>query len=108
MIGPRELAAFKPGAYLVDISRGGVVEPAALIQALQDKRLAGAALDVFTEEPLPPSSPFWKLPNVILTPHVSGSSRSYNERAVTLFIENINRYLLGLPLYNRYDPGKGY
>jgi phosphoglycerate dehydrogenase-like enzyme len=108
LIGPRELAMVKPGAYLIDISRGGIVEPAALMQALQEKRLAGAALDVFTEEPLPATSPLWKLPNVIITPHVSGSSRDYNQRAVSLFIENINRYLLGLPLYNRYDPGKGY
>ena len=86
----------------------GVVDQAALVAALQERRLAGAALDVFPEEPLPPASPLWGLPNVMVTPHISGSSLYYNERAVTLFAENLNRYLSGLPLYNRFDPGKGY
>ncbi len=108
LIGPQEFQAMKPGAYLVNFSRGGIVDYPALLGALQERRLAGAALDVFPEEPLPSSSPFWKLPNVLITPHISGISPNYNERAVNLFIENLNRFLVGLPLYNRFDPQKGY
>ena len=108
MIGAKEIAAMKPTAYLVDISRGGVVDLAALVAALRDRKIAGAALDVFPEEPLPPESPLWKLPNVILTPHIAGFSAHYDERAVALFIENMNRYQAGLPLYNRVDLSRGY
>ena len=102
------LEVVKPTAFVIDLSRGGIVNQAALIAALQEHRLAGAALDVFTEEPLPPTSPLWSMPNVIITPHLSGVSPHYDERAVTLFGENLNRYLVGLPLYNRFDPQKGY
>jgi phosphoglycerate dehydrogenase-like enzyme len=108
LIGAAELAALKPGAALVDFSHGGVVDQAALIQALQDRRLSGAALDVFPEEPLPANSPLWKMSNVIISPHIAGNSPSYNERAVELFAENLHRFLAGLPLYNRFDPQKGY
>lgn len=108
IIAEAELAAMKPGAYLVDVSRGGIVNPAALLPVLQEKRIAGAALDVFVEEPLPPSSPFWKLPNVIITPHVSGISASYAQRAMDLFTDNFRRYLSGGLLLNRYDPDLGY
>ncbi len=108
LIGTEALAAVKPTAYLIDISRGGVIDHAALVTALQERRLAGAALDVFPEEPLPPTSPLWRMPNVIVTPHISGSSLYYNERAVTLFAENLNRYLNGQPLFNRFDPAAGY
>ena len=108
MIGERVLGRMKPGAYLVDLSRGGVVDHGALIQALQEKRLAGAALDVYPVEPLPESSPLWELPNVILTPHIAGASAHYYERAMELFVENFKRYLAGQPLLNRYDPQRGY
>lgn len=108
LIGVEALAAMKPSAYLIDISRGGIVDQAALVQALQEHRLAGAALDVFPEEPLPPSSPLWRMPNVIVTPHIAGISTYYGDRALALFSENINRYLVGLPLYNQFDPKKGY
>lgn len=108
LIGVQELAAMKPTAYLVDLSRGGVVDHAALIDALREHRIAGAALDVFPEEPLPADNPLWKLPNVILTPHIAGFSAHYDERAVTLFIENLKRYLEGLPLYNQIDLQRGY
>ena len=108
LISGEQLASVKPTAYLVDISRGGIVDHAALIPALQERRLAGAALDVFPEEPLPPTSPLWHMPNVIISPHISGVSLHYNERAVALFAENLNRYLTGLPLYNRYDTSAGY
>jgi phosphoglycerate dehydrogenase-like enzyme len=108
MIGEAELAAMKPGAFLIDVSRGGIVNPGPLLGALQDKRLAGAALDVFAEEPLPPNSPFWKLPNVIVSPHISGISAQYPQRAIALFVENLKRYLAGTPLYNLYNPDIGY
>lgn len=108
IIGAEELAALKPSAYLVDISRGGVIDPAALLVALRDRKIAGAAIDVFPEEPLPPENPLWKLPNVIITPHISGNTPYYDQRSVMLFAENLHRYLAGLPLYNRYDLEKGY
>ncbi len=108
LIGAEELAAMKPGAYLVDACRGNVVDQAALLTALQERQIAGAALDVFTEEPLPPASPFWKLPNVIITPHISGISPVYDERAMALFSENLKRYLSGEKLLNKFNPEPGY
>jgi phosphoglycerate dehydrogenase-like enzyme len=108
MIGVNEIAALKPTAFLVDVSRGGIVNHNALISALKEHKIAGAALDVYPEEPLPADNPLWKLPNVILTPHISGNTSHYNERAVELFAENLRRYLNGLPLYNIIDLGRGY
>lgn len=108
LINAEALEAMKSSAYLVDVSRGGVVDQNALYAALKDRRLAGAALDVYSEEPLPADNPLWKLPNVILTPHIAGNTVNYDERAVDLFAENLHRYLAGLPLYNRFDPGLGY
>mgnify|MGYP001027530282 FL=1 len=108
LIGAEELAVLKPGAALVDISRGGIVDHNALIPLLRDRRLAGAALDVFPIEPLPADSPLWKLPNVIITPHVAGFSQHYDQRAADLFAENLHRYLAGLPLYNRLQLEFGY
>ena len=108
MIGAQELAVMKPTAYLVALARGGVIDQSALLAVLQDRRIAGAALDVFVEEPLPSSSPFWKMPNVIVSPHIAGMSTHYNRRALDLFIENLKRYLAGAPLLNRFDPQKGY
>jgi phosphoglycerate dehydrogenase-like enzyme len=102
------LAAMKPSAYLIDIGRGGVVDPNALLDVLQNRRIAGAALDVFSEEPLPPASPFWRLPNVIISPHIGGISQLYKERAMKLFSANLQRYLSGMPLLNRFDPNTGY
>jgi phosphoglycerate dehydrogenase-like enzyme len=108
LIGEEELQALKPSAYIIDLSRGGIIDHSALIPALKEKRIAGVALDVFPEEPLPPENPLWKLPNVILTPHISGSTAHYDERAVELFAENLHRYLAGLPLFNRVDVERGY
>ncbi|MGE5124243.1 MAG: D-2-hydroxyacid dehydrogenase, partial [Acidobacteriaceae bacterium] len=108
LLGMKELAAFKPEAYLVDISRGGIVDHNHLIPLLKERKIAGAALDVYPVEPLPADSPLWKLPNVILTPHVAGFSPHYDERAVALFTHNLRRYLEELPLYNRLDPELGY
>ena len=108
MIGAEQLAALKPSAYLVDASRGGVVNHDALIEALNENRLAGAALDVFDEEPLPTDHPLWDIPNVIITPHIAGFSAQFNQRANALFIENLKRYLAGEPLLNPIDLEKGY
>jgi phosphoglycerate dehydrogenase-like enzyme len=108
LLNAKTFEACKTGAYLIDVSRGGIVEHTALMDALKSGKLAGAALDVFPEEPLPASSPLWQLPNVIITPHISGSSPSYNQRAVDLFSENLHRYLGGLPLYNLFNLERGY
>ena len=103
MVGSKELATCKPGAYLVDISRGEIVDHNALIPLLREHKIAGAALDVFPTEPLPADSPLWKLPNVIITPHIAGFSPHYDERAAELFAQNLQRYVEKLPLYNRMD-----
>lgn len=108
MFGAEEIAALKPTAYLVDISRGGILDHTSLVTALRDKKIGGAALDVFPEEPLPADHPLWKFPNVIITPHISGISSHYDERAVQLFAENLQRYLAGLTLYNRFNLERGY
>lgn len=108
LIGAAELAAMKPTAFLVYMARGSIIDQGALLTVLQERRIAGAALDVFNEEPLPPNSPFWKLPNVIVTPHVAGMSVHYNRRAVDLFSENLKRYLTGAPLLNRFTFERGY
>ncbi len=108
IINSDTLAALKPGAYLVDVSRGGIVDANSIIEALKSGQLAGAALDVFPEEPLPLNSPLWQMPGIIISPHVSGGSQLYNERATTLFSENMHRYIAGIPLYNLYIPSRGY
>lgn len=102
------LEAIKPGAFLIDVGRGGVLEAAALLNALQEKRLAAAALDVFGEEPLPANSPFWKQPNLLISPHIAGISSHYDGRAAQLFAENLKHFLDGDPLFNVYDPQRGY
>lgn len=108
LIGANELAAMKPTAFLINLARGGVVEQAALVTALQERKIAGAGLDVFAEEPLPQTNPLWKLPNVILSPHIAGMSVHYNERAIDVFVENLKRYLAGTALLNRFDLEQGY
>lgn len=108
LIGEEELRSMKPGAFLVHVSRGGVVNEKALLQVLTEKHLAGAAVDVFSQEPLPPENPLWKAPNLILTPHVSGFSPKYKERAGIMFAENLKRYLRADPLLNEYQPERHY
>jgi len=108
MIGPEVFKRMKATAYLIDISRGEVVDQAALIDALREQRLAGAALDVYPVEPLPEDSPLWEMPNVLLSPHVAGASGAYFERATAVFAENLRRYLADQPLLNRFDPRRGY
>jgi len=108
LIGEAQLAVMKQPAFLVDVSRGGVINHAELIPALAEGQIAGAALDVYPEEPLPEDNPLWKMPNVILTPHIAGVSQEYNCRAVDLFAENLKRYLDGEQLMNLIDVQRGY
>jgi len=108
LIGARELALMKPGACLINVARGPIVQEAALVEALRAGRLRGAALDVFEQEPLPQESPLWELEQVILTPHVSGAAPDYYDRALPLFCENLRRFQAGLPLLNVVDKDQGY
>jgi phosphoglycerate dehydrogenase-like enzyme len=108
MIGRKELACMKESAILVNVARGGVVDEKALVDALAKKKIAGAGLDVFEEEPLSPKSKLWDLENVILTPHVGGSRQDYYQRVGGIFRINLNRYLSGKPLLNLYDKKLGY
>jgi len=102
------LNAMKKSAVLINVARGAVVDEAALITALSSKKIAGAALDVFKEEPLPNTSPLWNLDNVIITPHISGNSARYHEKAAALFAENLQRYMENKPLLNRLVRKRGY
>jgi phosphoglycerate dehydrogenase-like enzyme len=108
MIGAAALAAMKPSAYFVNVGRGATVDEAALARALADGRLAGAAVDVFAEEPPPAGHPLYALDNVIVSPHVSGFMPSYDDRCTDLFAENLRRYLAGAPLLNLVDRARGY
>jgi phosphoglycerate dehydrogenase-like enzyme len=108
MIGARQLELMRADAYLVNVARGSVVDEDALVAALQRGAIAGAGLDVFQEEPLPSPHPLWSLPNVVLTPHVSGVTPQYFERTLALFVENLARYLEGKPLRNTVRQELGY
>jgi len=100
--------AMKSTGFLVNIARGGICKEAALVEALREKQIAGAALDVFEREPLPPDHPLWHLPNVFISPHSAGLTPHYDERAAVVFEENLHRYLVGEPLYNVVDKMLGY
>jgi len=102
------LRAMKPSALLVNIGRGALVDEAALAHALREGWIAGAALDVFEQEPLPADSPLWKMENAIISPHIAGFTPHYDERAAALFAENLRRYLAGEPLLNQVERGRGY
>ncbi len=108
LIGAAELARMKPGARLVNVGRGALVDQDALIAALREGRLAGAALDVMQDEPLPVDSPLWDMPGVILTPHVSGLGPRYWERATDVFAANLQRWLAGRTLHGVVDKHAGY
>jgi phosphoglycerate dehydrogenase-like enzyme len=108
LIGEKELRLMKPSAFLVNIARGPVIVEQALIEALRTGVIAGAALDVFEQEPLPADSPLWEMDNVIVTPHISGGTEIYNARATAIFTDNLRRYLSGAPLRNVVDPSRGY
>lgn len=102
------IRAMKPGAVVIDISRGGVTDQTALAEALLDGHLGGAALDVFETEPLPKASPLWALDNVILTPHCSSVYDGWDLKSVAMFSKNLTRYRQGKPLNNVVDPARGY
>lgn len=103
LIDAAALAAMKPGAVLINVARGAVVEEAALIDALRRGHLGGAALDVLAVEPPPPDHPLWTMPNVLLSPHSASTVAAENERLTALFCENLRRYLEGAPLLNVFD-----
>lgn len=109
MIGAAELAAMKPGAWLINIARGDMVDQAALIDALNRRRIGGAFLDVTDPEPLPADHPLWAAPNVLHSMHLSGrSTRRMFQRAAALFVENANAFVAGRPLRNVVDLDAGY
>jgi phosphoglycerate dehydrogenase-like enzyme len=108
MVGARGLALLPRGSVVVNVSRGGIVDEGALVDALRAGRLRGAALDVFSTEPLPPSSPLWDLPNALLLPHVSGTSHRFWRRETDLIVANLRRYLAGERLLNTVDKRAGY
>jgi len=108
IIGMDELGAMKKTAYLVAVGRGGQVDEAALASALREKRITGAALDVFESEPLPKESPLWEVPNLVITPHIAGNTARYPELVFELFSANLKRYLKGDRLFNTFDAEKGY
>ncbi len=108
LIGEDELRIMRSNAYLVNIARGRVIDEQALIQALREGWIAGAGLDVTEEEPLPSESPLYSMPNVILTPHISGNSAHYDTRLAALFADNLKRYRSGQKLQNQYEPSRGY
>lgn len=107
-IGAREVAVMKPGAYIVNIGRGEVIDESALTAALGAGKIGGAGLDVFEKEPLPKESALWDIEGVILTPHMSGANRGYMDKACELFADNLRRFAAGQPLLNLVDPQLGY
>ena len=108
LMSTEQFAVMKTGAFLVNVSRGPVVDTNALIEAAKSGKLGGAVLDVFEEEPLPAESPLWDAPNVVITPHIAGVSKRSMDALVDLFVANISRYLKGQELYNLIDPEQGY
>ena len=108
MFGEKELDRMKPTAYLVNASRGKIIKEDELIEALRERRIAGAALDTFSVEPLPEDSPLWSMQNVILTPHVAGLTPRYMERLTDLFCDGLRRFMNNEPLINVVDKSRGY
>lgn len=108
LIGPEAFAALKPGAYLINVSRGRVVQETALLEALASGRLSGAYLDAHAQEPLPDDHPFWDAPGVTIIPHDSHSSPYIGDNIVQLFCDNLRRYSAGEPLRNVVDRARGY
>jgi phosphoglycerate dehydrogenase-like enzyme len=108
LIGARELSLMKPSAYLINVGRGASIDEPALAEALAARRIAGAGVDVFAQEPPPAGHPFYGLDNVIVSPHVSGFLPSYDDKCTDLFAENLRRHLAGAPLLNLVDRVHGY
>jgi phosphoglycerate dehydrogenase-like enzyme len=108
MIDAAALARMRPSARLINVGRGGLVVEKALVDALSEGRIAGAALDVFATEPLPESSPLWTLPNVLISPHMAGDTVGWHDELAELFLDNLGRYRDGRPLVNVVDKKLGY
>ena len=108
MIGREQLADMKSDAYLINVGRGSLIDEAALLEVLQQRKIGGAALDVFDQEPLPPDSPLWDLDNLLITPHTAGMTARLWQRHYSLFSENLRRYLSGQPLLALVDKKSGY
>jgi D-2-hydroxyacid dehydrogenase (NADP+) len=107
-IGAEELRVMRPTAYIYNVGRGASIDEAALVDALKKGTIAGAGLDVTDPEPVPPDSPLWEMPNVILSQHTSGMSPHNANRITELFAANLRRYLANEPLQQRIDPDRGY
>lgn len=108
LISHEEFALMKPSAYLINVTRGGIVDEAALIHALTSGQIAGAGLDVVEKEPLPPDSPLWDAPNLILTPHRAGASQHRPRKVFEFFLQNLERYLQGERPLNVIDKRRGF
>ncbi|HYP07262.1 MAG TPA: D-2-hydroxyacid dehydrogenase [Bryobacteraceae bacterium] len=108
LIGEKEFAAMKPNAVVMNVGRGPVLDEAGMVKALQEKRIRGAALDVFDVEPLPPGHPFWSMENVLLSPHTADHVEGWMDDAMRFFIENFGRFYRGEPLQNIVDKKAGY
>jgi phosphoglycerate dehydrogenase-like enzyme len=108
MIGPAELAVMKRTSILINVARGRLVDETSLIAALESGRIAGAGLDAFVQEPMPPEHRLWTIPNVIISPHSAAFGRDYWRPAVDLFLDNFRRYVRGAPLLNVVDKQHGY
>jgi len=108
LIGRRELELMRPTAFFINIARGGIVREEEIIEALRTHTIAGAALDVFEKEPLPPESPLWSMENLIVTPHTAGGYEGFWRATVDLFIDNLGRYLRGEPMRNVVEKEEGY
>jgi phosphoglycerate dehydrogenase-like enzyme len=108
LVDEKAVRAIKPGAVLVNVARGGIVDERAVAAALADGHLSGAALDVFDEEPQPAGSPWWSAPGVLATPHVSGLAPHYRDQVQVIVAENLRRHLAGEPLVNQVDRVRGY
>ena len=108
LIGAAELARMKPTAFLLNVARGDVIDQGALVAALRAGTIAGAGLDVTSPEPLPADSELWALPNLVLTPHMSGNVEGYGHKAAGVFVANLRRYVAGEPLEHLANPALGY
>lgn len=108
MIGAEQLDLLPRGAFVINIARGGIVDEAALLERLRDGRVAGVALDVFDDEPLPADSPWWTEPGALITPHVAGLAPQYHAQTLDLVVENLTRLASGQPLVNEVDRVSGY
>lgn len=108
MVGREQLARMKPDGYLINVGRGPLIDEGALIEALRERKIGGAALDVFDQEPLPDDSPLWDLENLLIMPHTAGMTEKLWERHYALFSQNVRRYLDAKPLLGLVDKRQGY